>query len=453
MNYFWFNHKHNISYFHFNLIERIFIMQDSFRLKPISYVNGTVYLPGSKSISNRVLLIASMSKGTTYLNNLLNSHDTEYMLNALKMLGINYNLSSDKKKCCIEGIGRSFQLSKPMKLFLGNAGTAMRPLLSALSLNENNVVLSGEERMHERPIKHLVDALKQGGAIIEYKKNNGYPPIETKGGFVGGNLVLKGNISSQFLTSLLISTPLALKDTTIFIEGDLVSKPYIDITLNLMKSFSVNIKHDSYSIFYIKGQQQYKTPGNYFIEGDASSASYFLAASAIKGGSVKVVGVGKKSMQGDINFANVLQKMGAIINWGNDFISCTRNQLNGIDLDMNHIPDAAMTIAIVALFSKGTTVIRNIYNWRVKETDRLSAMTIELKKVGAIVEEGKDFLSITPPISFKYSNVNTYNDHRMAMCFSLICLSGTGVNIINPGCTSKTFPSYFQDFLSISKYY
>ncbi|WAI11513.1 MAG: 3-phosphoshikimate 1-carboxyvinyltransferase [Buchnera aphidicola (Macrosiphum albifrons)] len=425
-------------------------MQDSFNLKPISYVNGTVFLPGSKSISNRVLLLSSIAKGTTYLDNLLDSHDTQYMLNALKKLGVKYSLSDDKKTCCIQGIGQAFHLSQPILLYLGNAGTAIRPLLSVLSLHKNKVLLSGDDRMCERPIEHLVDALKQGGAVIEYKKNKGYPPILTRGGFIGGSIFLNGNISSQFLTSLLISAPLALKNTTIFIKGNLVSKPYIDITLNLIKCFGVNIKHDSYTVFYIKGQQEYKTPGNYIIEGDASSASYFLAAAAIKGGSIKVSGVGKKSIQGDIEFANILKKMGAIIYWEDYSITCTRNKLNAIDLDMNHIPDAAMTIAIVALFSKGTTTIRNIYNWRVKETDRLSAMTIELRKIGAKVEEGKDFLSITPPVIFKYSNIETYNDHRMAMCFSLISLSGIGVNILNPNCISKTFPSYFEDFLSIS---
>ncbi|WP_284443006.1 3-phosphoshikimate 1-carboxyvinyltransferase [Buchnera aphidicola] len=425
-------------------------MQDSFNLKPISYVNGTVFLPGSKSISNRVLLLSSIAKGTTYLDNLLDSHDTQHMLNALKKLGVKYSLSDDKKVCCIQGIGQAFHLSQPISLYLGNAGTAIRPLLSVLSLHKNKVLLSGDDRMRERPIKHLVDALKQGGAVIEYEENKGYPPILTRGGFIGGSIFLNGNISSQFLTSLLISAPLALKNTTIFIKGNLVSKPYIDITLDLIKRFGVNIKHDSYAVFYIKGQQEYKTPGNYIIEGDASSASYFLAAAAIKGGSIKVTGVGKKSIQGDIEFANILKKMGAIIYWEDYSITCTRNELNAIDLDMNHIPDAAMTIAIVALFSKGTTTIRNIYNWRVKETDRLSAMTIELRKIGAKVEEGKDFLSITPPVIFKYSNIETYNDHRMAMCFSLISLSGIGVNILNPNCISKTFPSYFKDFLSIS---
>ncbi|MDE5285323.1 MAG: 3-phosphoshikimate 1-carboxyvinyltransferase, partial [Buchnera aphidicola] len=336
-------------------------------------------------------------------------------------------------------LGRAFTLSQPISLFLGNAGTAMRPLLAALSLNKNKVLFTGDDRMHERPIAHLVNALQQGGSYIKYKKNEGYPPILSYGGFIGGSIVLDGSISSQFLTSLLISAPLAIKNTTIFIKGNLVSKPYIDITLSLIKNFGVDIEHKNYSVFYITGNQTYKSPGEYRIEGDASSASYFLAAAAIKGGSVKVIGVGKKSIQGDIKFANILEKMGAIISWTDYSITCTRNSLYGIDLDMNHIPDTAMTIAIVALFSKGTTIIKNIYNWRVKETDRLSAMAIELRKIGAMVIEGKDFLSITPPKIFKHANINTYNDHRIAMCFSLISLSMTGVTILNPKCTSKTF--------------
>lgn len=426
-------------------------MQDSLDLKPISYVNGTIVLPGSKSISNRALLLSAIAKGTTCLTNLLDSDDIHHMLNAFKKLGVNYYLSNDKKTCHVEGVGQPFYSYEPMSLYLGNAGTAIRPLLSVLSLHKNNIVLSGDNRMHERPIEHLVDALKQGGAVIEYEKNKGYPPIRTKGGFIGGSIFLNGNISSQFLTSLLISAPLALKNTTIFIKGNLVSKPYIDITIDLIRCFGVCITHKSYNVFYIKGRQQYKTPGNYLIEGDASSASYFLAAAAIKGGSIKVSGVGKKSIQGDIEFANILEKMGAIICWEDYSITCTRNELNAIDLDMNHIPDTAMTVAIVALFSKGTTMIRNIYNWRVKETDRLKAMTTELRKIGAIVEEGRDFLSISPPITFKYSSIETYNDHRMAMCFSLVSLSGMGVNIINPNCISKTFPSYFEDFFRISK--
>ncbi|CAL4322264.1 3-phosphoshikimate 1-carboxyvinyltransferase [Buchnera aphidicola] len=425
-------------------------MEECLKLKSITGVNGTVYLPGSKSISNRVLLISAMSKGVTVLKNLLDSDDVKYMLLALKNIGIHYSLSADKRTCHMHGIGQAFQLSQPISLFLGNAGTAMRPLLAAFSLKKNNVILSGDKRMHERPIKHLIHALQQGGAVINYEKKTGYPPVCIYGGFIGGSIILDGSISSQFLTALLIIAPLAKKDTTIFIKGSLVSKPYIDITIYLMAIFKISIKNDNYSIFYIQGNQQYQSPGEYWIEGDASSASYFLAAAAIKGGAVTVKGVGKKSVQGDIKFAHVLEKMGARIIWEDYSITCIRNNLYSIDLDMNHIPDAAMTIAIVALFSKGTTVIRNIYNWRVKETDRLSAMANELKKIGAIIQEGKDFLSISPPKSFCYSNINTYNDHRMAMCFSLISLSNIGVNILNPKCVEKTFPSYFQKFLSIS---
>ncbi|CAL4322998.1 3-phosphoshikimate 1-carboxyvinyltransferase [Buchnera aphidicola] len=427
-------------------------MQNCLKLKPVSYVEGEVHLPGSKSISNRVLLLSAMASGITCLNNLLDSQDVEYMLSSLKKIGVKFVLSKKNTTCHVYGIGKAFFLSDTISLFLGNAGTAMRPLLAALSLNKNNILLSGDNRMHERPIKHLVDALKQGGAIIEYKKNIGYPPILTRGGFTGGSIVVDGRISSQFLTSLLMICPLALKDSKITIKGNLVSKPYIDITLNLIKSFGVNIKNDAYKVFYIQGNQTYTSPGNYLIEGDASSASYFLAAAAIKGGSVKVIGIGKKSIQGDIKFADVLKKMGAIINWGDSFITCTRNKLEKIELDMNHIPDAAMTVAIVSLFANGTSIIKNIYNWRVKETDRLSAMTKELKKIGAIVKEGRDFLEITPPNSFQFAEINTYNDHRMAMCFSLICLSGISVNILNPSCISKTFPSYFQKFLNISKF-
>ncbi|QCI17131.1 3-phosphoshikimate 1-carboxyvinyltransferase [Buchnera aphidicola (Aphis helianthi)] len=426
-------------------------MQKILKLNPVSYINGTVYLPGSKSISNRVLLLSAFSDGMTTLNNLLDSEDTQCMLSALKEIGIVYSLSNKNTTCHIKGNIKLFKVPHALSLFLGNAGTAIRPLLSAFSLFKNDIVLTGNNRMNERPIKHLVDALQQGGAIIEYKNNLGYPPICVKGGFIGGLITLDGSISSQFLTSLLMIAPLALKNTTIFIKGNLVSKPYIDITIKLIKLFGVHIKNESYSIFNIIGNQKYKTPGNYVVEGDASSASYFLAASAIKGGSVKVIGVGKKSIQGDIQFASILEKMGAIISWGDSFIISTKNKLKSIDLDMNHIPDAAMTIAIVALFSHGTTIIRNIYNWRVKETDRLSAMTNELKKIGAIVKEGKDFLSITPPKNFKFAEINTYDDHRMAMCFSLLCLSNFGVNIVNPDCVVKTYPTYFHDFLNICK--
>ena len=426
-------------------------MQESLTLQPVALVDGTVNLPGSKSVSNRALLLAALAKGTTRLTNLLDSDDVRYMLTALEALGVSYTLSEQRTVCEITGQGGPLQADQSLELFLGNAGTAMRPLAAALCLGSNNIVLTGEPRMKERPIGHLVDALRQGGAKIDYMEQENYPPLRLKGGFIGGEVTVDGSVSSQFLTALLMTAPLASEDTKIIIKGDLVSKPYIDITLNLMKTFGVSVQNDSYGVFYIAGNQQYVSPGEYLVEGDASSASYFLAAAAIKGGTVKVTGIGRNSMQGDIRFADVLEKMGATIEWGDDYIACTRGELNAIDLDMNHIPDAAMTIATAALFAKGTTVMRNIYNWRVKETDRLAAMATELRKVGAEVEEGHDYIRVTPPEKLLYAEIGTYNDHRMAMCFSLVALSSTPVTILDPGCTAKTFPDYFEQFARLSQ--
>ncbi|MTD26615.1 3-phosphoshikimate 1-carboxyvinyltransferase [Erwinia sorbitola] len=426
-------------------------MQDSLTLQPIALVDGTVNLPGSKSVSNRALLLAALAKGTTRLTNLLDSDDVRHMLNALQALGVHFTLSADRTVCEVLGQGGALQAEGSLELFLGNAGTAMRPLAAALCLGSNDIVLTGEPRMKERPIGHLVDALRQGGADVEYLEQEDYPPLRLKGGFRGGEVAVDGSVSSQFLTALLMTAPLADDDTRIVIKGDLVSKPYIDITLNLMATFGIKVENEEYRAFRIRGQQQYQTPGEYLVEGDASSASYFLAAAAIKGGTVKVTGIGRNSMQGDIRFADVLEKMGASIEWGDDFIACTRGELNAIDLDMNHIPDAAMTIATAALFAKGTTVLRNIYNWRVKETDRLAAMAIELRKVGAEVEEGHDFIRITPPANIQFAEIGTYNDHRMAMCFSLVALSSTPVTILDPKCTAKTFPDYFEQLARISK--
>ena len=425
-------------------------MQDSLTLQPIALVNGTVNLPGSKSVSNRALLLAALASGNTRLTNLLDSDDVRHMLNALTLLGVHYTLSADRTVCEVVGQGGALQAEGALELFLGNAGTAMRPLAAALCLGSNDIVLTGEPRMKERPIGHLVDALRQGGAEIDYLEQENYPPLRLKGGFSGGDVAVDGSVSSQFLTALLMTAPLAANDTRIAIKGDLVSKPYIDITLNLMATFGIQVENDDYRTFHIRGQQQYRAPGDYLVEGDASSASYFLAAAAIKGGTVKVTGIGRHSMQGDIRFADVLEKMGASVEWGDDFIACTRGELNAIDLDMNHIPDAAMTIATAALFAKGTTVMRNIYNWRVKETDRLAAMAIELRKVGAEVEEGHDYIRITPPETIKYAEIGTYNDHRMAMCFSLVALSSTPVTILDPQCTAKTFPDYFEQLARIS---
>ncbi|TCJ94818.1 3-phosphoshikimate 1-carboxyvinyltransferase [Volucribacter psittacicida] len=435
-------------------------MQDvqSITLNPIAKVEGVINLPGSKSLSNRALLLAALAKGTTKVTNLLDSDDVRYMLAALAQLGVTYQLSADKSECEITGLGQAFDWQDGLSLFLGNAGTAMRPLTAALCLanpygKQNEIILTGEPRMKERPIKHLVDALRQAGAEIDYLEQEGYPPLAIRNvGLKGGKVSIDGSISSQFLTALLMAAPMAEQDTEIEIIGDLVSKPYIDITLNMMAIFGVEVINQDYRRFKVKGQQQYQSPQHYMVEGDASSASYFLAAGAIKG-KVKVTGIGKNSIQGDRLFADVLAKMGAKITWGEDFIQAERGELIGVDMDMNHIPDAAMTIATTALFAQGETVIRNIYNWRVKETDRLSAMATELRKVGATVEEGEDFIRIQPlPLTdFQHAHIETYNDHRMAMCFALIALSNTPVTILDPKCTAKTFPTFFDEFLRIAQ--
>ncbi|AIU88201.1 3-phosphoshikimate 1-carboxyvinyltransferase [Pectobacterium odoriferum] len=427
-------------------------MQESLTLQPIKLINGTLNLPGSKSVSNRALLLAALAEGKTRLTNLLDSDDVRHMLTALTALGVEYHLSSDRTVCEITGLGGAFTASQPLELFLGNAGTAMRPLAAALCLTDGDIVLTGEPRMKERPIGHLVDALRQGGAKIDYLEQENYPPLRLHGGFQGGEIGVDGSVSSQFLTALLMTAPLATQDTQISIQGDLVSKPYIDITLHMMKAFGIEVRHENYQRFFVAGRQQYRSPGDYLVEGDASSASYFLAAAAIKGGVVRVTGVGRNSVQGDIRFADVLEKMGATVRWGEDYIECERGELHAIDMDMNHIPDAAMTIATAALFAQGgTTTLRNIYNWRVKETDRLAAMAIELRKVGAEVEEGNDYIRITPPTKLKAAEIGTYNDHRMAMCFSLVALSDTPVTILDPKCTAKTFPDYFEQLARLSE--
>ncbi|WP_163131541.1 3-phosphoshikimate 1-carboxyvinyltransferase [Agarivorans sp. Alg241-V36] len=421
-------------------------------LQPISRINGEINLPGSKSVSNRALLLAALAEGETVLSNLLDSDDIRHMLNALKKLGVSYQLSEDRSRCTVTGLGRAFEVAQAEELFLGNAGTAMRPLCAALCLSQGEFTLTGEPRMEERPIGALVDALRQVGADVTYLKNENYPPLSIKGtGLAGGKVDIDGSVSSQFLTAFLMAAPYAQQDTEISIVGELVSKPYIDITLKMMAAFGVEVENDNYQRFIVKGQQTYQGAGEFLVEGDASSASYFLAAGAIKGGEVKVTGVGKKSMQGDVLFADVLAAMGAEIEWGDDYIIARSGELSAVDMDMNHIPDAAMTIATTALFAKGTTAIRNVYNWRVKETDRLAAMATELKKVGATVTEGHDFIEVTPPASLNHAAIDTYDDHRMAMCFSLVALSDTPVTINDPKCTSKTFPDYFERLQQLSE--
>jgi len=420
-------------------------------LAPINKIDGVVNLPGSKSLSNRALLLAALAEGTTTITNLLESDDTRHMLNALKQLGIKYTLSDDKTECSVVGNAGAIFCDTPQELFLGNAGTAMRPLCAALCLGKGTYTLTGEPRMKERPIGHLVDALRQAGADISYLENDGYPPLTIEAnGLEGGEVNIDGAISSQFLTALLMSAPLAKNDMKITIIGELVSQPYIDITLDIMKNFGVSVVNDNYKTFTIKAGQNYKAIERFMVEGDASSASYFLAAAAIKGGTVKVTGIGRNSIQGDIEFIDVLEEMGARVEWGETYVSVTRDVLRAIDMDFNHIPDAAMTIATTALFVKGTTTLRNIYNWRVKETDRLYAMATELRKVGAEVEEGEDYLKITPPKQLKHASIDTYDDHRMAMCFSLLALDPVSVTINEPECTAKTFPTYFDVLKSIS---
>jgi 3-phosphoshikimate 1-carboxyvinyltransferase len=419
-------------------------------LDPIAKVSGEVNVPGSKSLSNRALLLAALAEGETELTNLLDSEDIEHMLNALTKLGINYRLSEDKTQCVVQGNGGAFNVAEPLELFLGNAGTAMRPLCAALAASNVDTVLTGEPRMEERPIGDLVDALREADAEVTYLKNEGFPPLQIKGKTLnGGEMSVDGSVSSQFLTALLMAAPLFSGDVTIRIKGELVSKPYIDITLDTMAKFGVTVENDNYQTFTVSGDAKYIAPGKFMFEGDASSASYFLAAGAIKGGTVRVTGIGQNSIQGDIRFADVLEAMGATVVWNDEYVEVTGAPLKGVNMDMNHIPDAAMTIATTALFAEGPTTMTNIYNWRVKETDRLAAMATELQKLGAKVEEGHDYIKVWPTDSLKHAEIDTYNDHRIAMCFSLVALSDTPVTINDPGCTRKTFPDYFTRFKTL----
>ena len=424
---------------------------ESLTLQPISRIDGEINLPGSKSLSNRSLLLAALAEGVTEITNLLDSEDIQHMLNALKTLGVKYELSADKTVCKVTGNAGALHYDGAAELFLGNAGTAMRPLCAALCLGSGTFDLTGEPRMSERPIDALVDTLRETGCDIEYLTVEGFPPVRIKAnGIAGGEVSIDGSISSQFLTAILMAAPLAKSDTTITIRGELVSKPYIDITLHIMKQFGVEVCNDDYKVFQVKGNSGYTSPETFLVEGDASSASYFLAAGAIKGGRVKVTGIGKDSIQGDTQFANVLEDMGATLEWGANYVAIEPGALRGVDQDMNHIPDAAMTIATAALFAKGPTTIRNVYNWRVKETDRLFAMATELRKLGVEVEEGEDYITVTPTEELQHASIDTYNDHRIAMCFSLVALSKTPVTINDPGCTAKTFPDYFEKLKTIS---
>jgi 3-phosphoshikimate 1-carboxyvinyltransferase len=417
-------------------------------LAPADALSGAVTLPGSKSISNRALLLASLASGRTRIRNLLDSDDTRYMLAALDALGVRTGLLDGER--IVEGkAGPLVETDLDLTLDLGLAGTAYRPLAAALTTGRGRFVLDGIPRMRERPVAPLVDGLRQLGALIEYLGEDGYPPIRVTGsGLDGGTVRMPGDISSQFLTSLLMAAPLARGPVEVMIEGEQVSKPYLAITVHLMARFGVDIAHEDYQRFEIT-PATYQSPDTLLVEGDASSASYFLAAGAIAGDGVTVFGVGEDSVQGDIAFVDVLEAMGAAVERGPEHITVRPGPLQGVDLDLNAIPDAAMTVAVLALFARGTTTIRNIYNWRVKETDRLAAMATELRKLGATVVEGKDFISVTPPQQLVSAAIDTYGDHRMAMCFSLACLGGVPVTINDPDCVSKTFPTYFERFESL----
>ena len=430
-------------------------------LPAVKTAEGVISLPGSKSISNRILLLAALAEGVTYIRGLLASDDVTRMLEALKTLGVSI-VQIDKNDYEVEGIGRRFPLSFPVNeanLFLGNAGTALRPLTAVLALAQGCYRLSGVSRMHERPIGDLVDALRQLGADITYLGEEGFPPLQIRPANIHANAItVKGDVSSQFLTGLLMALPLSgsVEDEmlTITVIGELISRPYIELTIALMARFGVRVEREEWGHFALHPGQRYRSPGNIFVEGDASSASYFLAAGAIGTGPVRVEGLGLGSLQGDVHFAEALEKMGARIRWGDNWIETRGPEagcLRAIDLDCNHIPDAAMTLAVAALFADGTTTLRNVASWRVKETDRLAAMAKELRKLGAAVEEGSDFLRITPPpIESLRANaaIDTYDDHRMAMCFSLASF-GVPVRINDPECVTKTFPDYFEKFAGI----
>ena len=438
-------------------------------LPHLASAHGCVQLPGSKSISNRVLLLAALSHGTTVLHDLLDSDDTRVMLQALHTLGctITPGQVTPGQPLHITGLGGALPADAAATLFLGNAGTAMRPLTAALAVLGGQFEMTGIARMYERPIGDLVDSLRQLGCQIDYLGTPGYPPLKIGHPDFAAHLAapirVRGDVSSQFLTSLLMALPLLAQEQaiTIDVEGELISKPYIHITLELLARFGIRVKNHGWQRFVIPAGSRYQSPGAIHVEADASSASYFIALGAIATGdngqkSIKIEGVGLDSIQGDIRFAEAAQAMGAVVTGGPNWLQVQRGAwpLKAIDLDCNHIPDAAMTLAAMALYANGTTTLRNIASWRVKETDRIAAMACELRKLGATVEEGADYIRITPPASvqdWQAASIHTYDDHRVAMCFSLAAFNPAGlpVRIEDPQCVAKTFPDYFEALFTL----
>jgi 3-phosphoshikimate 1-carboxyvinyltransferase len=422
---------------------------DHLDLPALQGAAGTVRLPGSKSISNRMLLLAALAEGSTEIRDLLDSDDTRVMLSALAALGVGLD-ALGPNAWRVRGVGGPFPV-KQGDLFMGNAGTAIRPLTAALALSGGSYRVSGVPRMHERPIGDLVDGLRQIGCDVRYTGNEGFPPLQIQPATVKltGPIRVRGDVSSQFLTALLMALPLTNETAVIEMSTELISKPYIEITLNLMARFGVTVEREGWQRFTLRGGQRYRSPGTVHVEGDASGASYFLAAGAIGGGPLRVEGVGRASIQGDVRFAEALATMGARIEMGENWIEARApdGKLKAFDLDLNHIPDAAMTLAVAALFADGRCTLRNIASWRVKETDRIAAMATELRKLGATVEEGADWLAVSPPATLRANAaIDTYDDHRMAMCFSLAALGGVPVRINDPKCVAKTFPDYFERF-------
>ena len=431
---------------------------ESLDIPPLTGAHGTVHLPGSKSISNRVLLLAALSQGKTVVHDLLASDDTAVMLVALKQMGCSVEQAG--QTAVIGGLGGEL-LNRQGKLFMGNAGTAMRPLTAALALLGGDYQLSGVPRMHERPIGDLVDALRQLGCSIDYLGNDGFPPLHLKPGKLALDkaIQVRGDVSSQFLTALLMALPLVAKqDIRIEVTGELISKPYIEITLKLLARFGIQVRREGWQSFTIPAGSRYQSPGEIHVEGDASSASYFVALGAIATGaghSIDIRGIGSASIQGDIRFVEAAQLMGAKVESSPNSLKVSRGAwpLKAIDLDCNHIPDAAMTLAVMALYADGTTTLRNIASWRVKETDRIAAMACELRKLGAIVKEGADFIRVTPPVQWRSAAIHTYDDHRVAMCFSLAAFNPAGlpVRILDPKCVAKTFPDYFEALFKLTQ--
>ena len=428
-------------------------MTDSLYLPAARLRPTAITLPGSKSISNRTLLLAALSDNACRIENLLDADDTRHMLAALQSLGVRIEHHGGGSYT-VHGCGGRFP-QRQADLFLGNAGTAFRPLTAALALLGGDYRLHGVARMHERPIGDLVDALRQAGADIHYEGRKGYPPLHINERQAGGQsrITVRGNVSSQFLTALLMALPLTGRAHEIEVQGELISKPYIDITLKLMAQFGVQVAHDSHRLFRLPESARYHAPATLHVEGDASGASYFLAAGLLAATPVRVNGIGRHSIQGDTAFAAELEKIGAAVEWGEHYIQVARRpgqRIRPFDLDANHIPDAAMTLAVVALAAGARCSLRNIGSWRVKETDRIAAMAAELRKLGARVEEEAEAIHITPPPRLAANaRIDTYDDHRMAMCFSLVSLLGVPVYINDPQCVNKTFPDYFRLFESM----